>query len=127
MTSVVYVAEGTMFDNFVISPVDGGRAWEYALYGDEAYPSGELVAVSARRYPRPEDCDAAIGELFNRYEFEMTVRQRHDGQWGWELSKAGRPLLVSPRTHASPKSCGYAIRRIKRLIDDLARSMGPTR
>jgi hypothetical protein len=112
-----------MLDNFVISPVDGGRAWKYAVHGD----ARELVAVSARQYPRREDCDAAIAELFNRYEFAMTVRQRHDGQWSWELSKAGRPLLVSPRTHSSPKSCGYAIRRIKRLIDDLARTTGPTR
>jgi hypothetical protein len=110
-----------MLDHFVISPVDGGRAWKYAVHGDER----EVLALSARQYPRAEDCDAAIAELFNRYEFDMTVRQRNDGQWSWELSKAGRPLLVSPRTHSSPKSCGYGMRRIKRLIDELARTTGP--
>jgi len=112
-----------MLDNFVISPVDGGRAWKYAVHGD----TDEVIAVSARQYQRREECDAAIAELFNRYEFDMTVRQRHDGQWSWELSKAGRPLLISPRTHSSPKGCGYAIRRTKRLIDELARTTGPTR
>jgi hypothetical protein len=112
-----------MLDNFVISPVEGGRAWTFAVHGDD----GEVLAVSARRYPRREECDAAIAELFNRYEFDLTVRQRNDGRWGWELSKAGRPLLVSPRIHASPKSCGYAMRRIKRLIEDLARTTGPMR
>lgn len=112
-----------MLDNFVISPVDGGRAWQYAVHGDDP----EVLAVSARRFARREDCDTAIAELFNRYEFDMTVRQRNDGQWSWELSKAGRPVLISPRAHSSPKGCGYAMRRIKRLIEDLARTMGPPR
>jgi hypothetical protein len=84
-------------------------------------------AASARRYQRSEECDSAIAEPFNRYEFDMTVRQRQDGQWSCELSKAGRPLLISPRTHSSPKSCGYAIRRMKRLLDSLARASGTPR
>ncbi len=110
-------------DNFVISSVDGGRDWMFAMHGDD----GEVMAVSARCYQRRDECDTAIAELFNRYEFDLTVRQRNDGTWSWELSKAGRPLLVSPGTHTSPKSCGYAMRRVKRLIEDLARTMGPMR
>jgi len=112
-----------MLDNFVISPVDGGRAWTFTVRGDH----GEAMAVSARAYQRREECDSAIAELFNRYEFDLTVRQRKDGRWSWELSKAGRPLLISPRIHPSLKSCSYAMRRIKRYIEDLARTMGPLR
>jgi len=107
-----------MLDNIVISPVDGGRAWRYEVHAED----GELLALSARQYQVRDECDTAIAELFNRYEFDLTVRQRHDGQWAWELSKAGRPLLVAPRLHATPKGCGYAMRRIKRLIEDLART-----
>jgi hypothetical protein len=111
-----------MLDNFVISPIDGGRAWTYAVHGGDG-----VLAVAARRYAHREECEAAIAELFNRYEFDLTVRQRRDGRWAWELSKAGRPLLVSPRTHSSPKSCGYAMRRVRRLIEDLARTKGQGR
>jgi hypothetical protein len=111
-----------MLDNFLISPIDGGRAWTYTLRGGDG-----ILAVAARRHAQREDCAAAIAELVNRYEFDMTVRQRKDGRWGWELSKAGRPLLVSPRSHSSPKSCGYAMRRVRRLIEDLARTLGPGR
>ena len=77
-------------DNFVILPVDGGRAWEYFLYDD----AREVVAVSARQYQRREECDAAIAELFNRYEFAMTVRQRHDGQWHVDVEDLLHEALV---------------------------------
>ncbi len=110
-----------MAGNFVISEVDGGRAWTYAIHDDH----GEPIAVAARSYQRRDECESAIVEVFNRYDFDLTVRQRKDGNWGWELSKAGRPLLVSPRIHTSLKSCAYAMRRIKRLIEDLARSGRP--
>ncbi|MGE5156213.1 MAG: hypothetical protein ACM3JP_01815 [Betaproteobacteria bacterium] len=111
-----------MLDSIMISPIQGGRAWTYALRGGDA-----VLAVAARPYAQRAECDAVIAELFNRYEFDMTVRQRKDGRWGWELSKAGRPLLISPRSHGSPKSCGYAMRRVKRLIAELARTMAPPR
>jgi hypothetical protein len=109
-----------MLDNIMISPIAGGSAWTYALRGGSG-----VLAVSARQYAHRADCDLAVAELFNRYEFDMTVRQRKDGRWGWELSKAGRPLLVSPRSHSSPKSCGYAMRRARRMIEELARMMKP--
>jgi hypothetical protein len=111
-----------MLDSIMISPIENGRAWTYALRGGDG-----ILAVAARPYAHRAECDAVVAELFNRYEFDMTVRQRKDGRWGWELSKAGRPLLVSPRSHGSPKSCGYAMRRVKRLIADLARTMRPAR
>jgi hypothetical protein len=110
-----------MLDNIVILPVGGGRGWKYAVRSD----ARKVLAVSARQYTRGEDRDTVIAELFNRYEFEMTVRQHRNGQWSWELSKAGRPLLVSPRAYSSIKSCGIAVRKTKRLIDGLARSARP--
>jgi hypothetical protein len=110
-------AEGTMADNIVISPAGGGQGWTFAVRSD----ARRVLAVSARRYRRGQDCDAVIAELFNPYEFAMTVRQYRDGRWMWELSKAGRPLLVSPRVYSSLKSCGAAVRKAKRFIHDLAR------
>jgi hypothetical protein len=110
-----------MLDNVVILPARGGRGWKYAVRSD----ARKVVAVSARQYAHGEDCDTVIAELFNRYEFEMTVRQHPDGRWSWELSKAGRPLLVSPCAYSSVKSCGTAVRRTRRLIDGLARSARP--
>ena len=107
-----------MRDNLMITPIDGGMAWTYAIRGGDG-----VMAVAARRYAHRDECDAAVAELFNRYRFDLTVRQRKDGRWAWELSKAGRPLLVSPRSHSSRKGCGYAMRRVKRLIEDLARTM----
>jgi hypothetical protein len=102
----------------MITPLDGGLAWTYALRGSDG-----VMAVAGRRYAHRDECDAAAAELFNRYSFDLTVRQRKDGRWAWELSKAGRPLLVSPRSHSSRKGCGYAMRRVKRLIEDLGRTM----
>lgn len=107
-----------MVERFEITPVEDGHLWTYSLRAAD----DEVLAIAVRRLPRREDCEALIAEVFNRYEFDLTVRQRNDGRWSWEMSKSGRPLLTSPRTHALPTHCGSAMRRVKRLIEDLSRT-----
>jgi hypothetical protein len=102
---------------FVIEPTADGRSWTYSLRTDD----GEVLALAGRPHPNSDECAAAIAEIMGPYEFDLSVNQRGDGRWSWEMGKSGRPLLVSPRTHALPAQCGAAMRRVKHLVEESAR------